>query len=209
VREILCYGDSNTWGYEPAGDGRRFAWPARWPGVLQRELGDGHHVVEDGLCGRTTVIDNALAPHRSGMALLAPALECHAPLDLVIIMLGTNDVAYPWATPAQVAEGAATLAHVVRWSEWGPGGAPPAALLVCPPPLGPFTSSNPEPREGMEETSRGLPSEFARAAAAVGCPWFDAGEIIASSGLDGCHLEATEHELLGVALAPRVRELLT
>ena len=66
MRQILCYGDSNTWGADPADDTRRFAWPARWPGVLQRELGDDWHVVEEGLGGRTTVYDDPSMLHRSG-----------------------------------------------------------------------------------------------------------------------------------------------
>lgn len=207
VRAVLCFGDSNTWGADPADSDRRFPWSVRWPGVLQRELGGAFHVVEEGLGGRTTVVDDPLRPHRSGLALLAPCLESHAPLDLVIVMLGTNDISYSWVAAAAAADGAGALAHLVLRSETGPGGGAPAVLLVCPPPVGPFAESA-ELYAGSEEKSRELPRGFARVAAATGCPWVDAGELITTSVLDGWHLDAGQHERLGVALAEKVRQLL-
>lgn len=206
-RSVLCFGDSNTWGSDPADADRRFPWSIRWPGVLQRELGGDYHVVEEGLGGRTTVVDDPLLPHRSGLAYLAPCLESHAPLDLVIVMLGTNDISYSWVTAAAAAEGAGVLAHLVRRSEAGPGGGAPYVLLVCPPPVGPITESA-DLYAGAEQKSRELPREFARVAAAVGCAWLDAGGVVATSPLDGWHLEADAHEKLGAALVLRVRSLL-
>ncbi len=212
MREILCYGDSNTWGADPADDTRRFSWPERWPGVLQGELGDRWHVVEDGLAGRTTAYDDPLEPGRSGRALIAPALERCAPLDLVVLMLGTNDISYALLTAADAAAGAAELAHLVRRSAAGPegpDGPAPQVLLVCPPPVGPFDrNSRPELWAGCDEKSRALPREFARVASALGVPWLDAGEVVTTSPLDGWHLEASQHELLGRAVAAEVRRLL-
>ncbi len=211
MREILCYGDSNTWGSDPADDTRRFPWPVRWPGVLQRELGDDWHVVEDGLGGRTTVHDDPLEPGRSGKALIAPALECHAPLDLVILMLGTNDISYAHLSAADAADGAAELAHLVRRSEAGPegpDGPAPRVLVVCPPPVGPFANNDdPGLWAGADEKSRALPREFARVASALGVPWLDAGEVVTTSPLDGWHFEAAQHERLGVVVAAEVRRL--
>jgi len=210
MKQILTYGDSNTWGSDPADDARRFEWPVRWPGVLQRELGDRYHVVEEGLGGRTTVYDDPLLPQRSGAQLIGPALETHAPLDLVIIMLGTNDISYAHLTAADAADGAAQLAHLVRRSEVGPegpDGPAPGVLLVCPPPVGPFPAgSHPELWTGSDVKSRALPREFARVASALDLPWLDAGQVVSTSPLDGWHLEASQHELLGVAVAARVRE---
>jgi lysophospholipase L1-like esterase len=212
MRQILCYGDSNTWGADPADDTRRFPWPVRWPGVLQRELGDACHVVEEGLGGRTTVFDDPLTQGRSGKELIAPALECHAPLDLVVLMLGTNDISYAHLTAAHAAGGAAELAHLVRRSEagpQGPDGQAPQVLLVCPPPVGPFRNNRRlELWAGSDVKSRALPQEFARVASDMGVPWLDAGRVIRTSPLDGWHLEASQHELLGIAVAARVREML-
>ena len=212
MRDVLCYGDSNTWGADPADDSRRHSWHERWPGVLQRELGEDVHVVEDGLGGRTTVYDDPLQSHRSGKELIGAALECHAPLDLVVLMLGTNDISYAHLSAADAADGAAELAHLVKRSAAGPegpDGPAPQVLLVCPPPVGPFRNNwRPELWVGCDEKSRALPREFARVTSALGVPLLDAGQVITTSPLDGWHLEASQHELLGVAVAARVRELL-
>ena len=138
MKNILCYGDSNTWGcipFEGAGPARRFPPDMRWPGVLQRELGDGYWVVEAGLNARTTVWDDPLEPHRNGRELLLPTLLTHQPLDLVIIMLGTNDLKHRInASAAEIAEGAGMLADIVaaqqlrprRWRPADGSGLPPA-----------------------------------------------------------------------------------
>ena len=124
-------------------------------------------------------------------------------------MLATNDISYAHISAADAADGAAELAHLVQRCELGPAGAAPKVLLVCPPPVGPFENNwRPELWTGADVKSRALPQEFARVAAALGVPWLDAGQIVTTSPLDGWHLEASQHELLGVAVAARVRELL-
>lgn len=111
MRHILCYGDSNTWGYTP-GTGERHAPDVRWTGVLRRLLGEGWEVLEEGMNGRTTVFDNPMSPGRNGSVYLLTCLETHKPLDLVILMLGTNDLRFTDAWGA--AEGAAALVKKVR-----------------------------------------------------------------------------------------------
>jgi lysophospholipase L1-like esterase len=210
MKDILCYGDSNTWGADPADDSQRFPWPERWPGVLQRELGPQYHVVEAGLGGRTTRYDDPVIPRMSGKEFLGLALETHAPLDLVVFMLATNDISYAQFSAADAADGAAELAHAVQRCELGPAGAAPGVLLVCPPPVGPFMDNwRPELWQGVraDEKSLALPREFARVASALGVPWMDAGKVVTTSPLDGWHLEVPQHELLGVAVAARVLEL--
>ena len=90
AKTVLCYGDSITWGFNPT-DGSRFSFEQRWPGVLQAALGTGYRIVEEGLNGRTVATDSWGLPHRDGRAMLGPMLGSHAPLDWVIILLGTND----------------------------------------------------------------------------------------------------------------------
>lgn len=213
MRQILCYGDSNTWGTDPADDARRYEWPVRWPGVLQRELGDRYHVLEDALGGRTTVYDDPLLPDRNGKRCLSVALQCHAPLDLVVLMLGTNDISYAHLAAADAAAGAGELAHLVKRSAAGPegpDGPAPRVLLVCPAPVGPFHSNRrPELWAGCDEKSRALSQEFARVASILGVPWLDAGRVVTTSPLDGWHLAAAQHRLLGAAVAVRARELLS
>ena len=124
MKSILCYGDSNTWGCIPLpglDPASRFPPATRWPGVLRRELGDGYWIVEAGLNGRTTVWDDPLEPHRNGRKLLLPTLLTHQPLDLVIIMLGTNDLKHRLnASAAEIAEGAGMLVDIVTGSGCGP-----------------------------------------------------------------------------------------
>ncbi len=99
MRTVLCYGDSNTWGFDPARQ-RRFPRELRWPGRLQAALGADWHVVEEGLNGRTTTLDSPLAPGKNGLSYLAPCRDSHAPLDCVVIYLGTNDLAKRYAMTA-------------------------------------------------------------------------------------------------------------
>lgn len=97
MKNVLCFGDSNTYGYDPAGmrDGTavRYAHDVRWCGVAQRDLGEGWHVIEEGLNGRTTVRDDMchLDTNLNGIRALPMLLEAHKPLDAIVIMLGTND----------------------------------------------------------------------------------------------------------------------
>ena len=104
--------------------------------MLRRELGEGHWIVEEGLNGRTTVWDDPLEPHRNGRELLLPILLTHQPLDLVIVMLGTNDLKHRMnASAAEIAEGAGMLVDIVAASGCGPDGRAPQTLLVCPAPI--------------------------------------------------------------------------
>jgi lysophospholipase L1-like esterase len=210
VKTILCYGDSNTWGCiplrgpEPA---QRYPPGSRWPGVLRRELGDGNWVVEAGLNGRTTVWDDPLEPHRNGRKLLLPTLLTHQPLDLVIIMLGTNDLKRRMnASAADIAQGAGVLVDIVAASGCGPDACAPQTLLVCPPPIAEVDQFDDE-FEGGTEKSRQLASHFAAIAEARSCAFLDAGALISSSDIDGIHLDEPQHAALGVAIAEQVRLL--
>ena len=92
MKNILCYGDSNTWGYIPGGKGR-YEYAVRWTGAAQRLLGDGYRIIEEGLNGRTTVFDSPFdGSVLNGKSHLMCCLMSHAPLDAVVIMLGTNDL---------------------------------------------------------------------------------------------------------------------
>lgn len=150
MKTVLCFGDSNTWGYDPdASFGSSFPlrhpYDVRWTGVLARELGAGWRVVEEGQNGRTTVFEDPLVPHRRGRDYLPAALESHKPLDAVVLMLGTNDLKAVFSAPAtQIAEGAGVLAKMILGSDAGPlaqaphSPRPPKLLLIAPAAVGPF-----------------------------------------------------------------------
>ena len=207
MRTILCYGDSNTWGYEPA-TGKRFPGEVRWPGVLARELGEGFRVIEEALNGRTTVRDDPVEEYKSGKDYLRPCLESHAPLDLVIIALGVNDLkARFFASASDVADGAGVLLSIAQRSGAAPDGGSPAVVLVAPPPVGVLTELA-LMFAGAEEKSRGFSRQFRRVAKKYGCVLLDAGEVVRASERDGIHLEASEHRKLGEAVAASVKESL-
>jgi lysophospholipase L1-like esterase len=208
MKTVLCYGDSLTWGYNPS-DGARYPFGQRWPGVLQRELGDGVRVIEEALSGRTAATDSWLLPDRNGRTLLAPLLESHAPLDLVIIMLGTNDLAPSYhRTAAEVAFGCASLIWTVQKSRAGPGGGAPECLLIAPPPLGKLSEFMGLFFQGGEGASQGLAQAYEVVARACGCHFLDSARFVRASEVDGVHLEPPEHRALALAVKKVVAPIL-
>lgn len=206
---ILCYGDSNTWGHDPE-SGQRLPREKRWPGVLAK-LVPGCEIVEEGLPGRTTILDDPFEEGRNGLAYLAPCLGSHAPIDLVVLMLGTNDVKTIFPLDAAgIAAGADRLANVIRRSRCGPAQGPPQVLLVAPPPV---TDPGPVQRVwGFSAASVARARElggFCRAAAErSGYRFLDAGAVAAVSPADGVHLDERAHQALGAAIAGSVRSIL-
>jgi len=208
MRTVLCYGDSNTWGYEPA-TGKRFPEDVRWPGVLARELGEGFRVIEEALNGRTTVRDDPVEEYKNGKDYLSPCLESHAPLDLVIIALGVNDLkARFFASASDVADGAGVLVSIVQRSGAAPNTGSPMVLLVAPPPIGVLTELA-LMFAGAEGKSRGFSRQYRRVAEKYGCVLLDAGEVARASDCDGIHLEADEHRKLGEAVAALAKKTLS
>lgn len=209
---VLAYGDSNTWGAVPQpyrGAGGRFGVTQRWPRIMQAALGAGVNVFEEGLNGRTTCVDDPIEGEiRNGERYLPVSLITHMPLDLVIIMLGTNDLkARLSMTAGDIADGAGKLADLVRRSTAGPEGLAPEVLLVSPAPLAKLTWLT-EMFEAGSAKSQKLAGEYARVAKAYGVHFFDAGSVISSSDDDGIHLDADAHRTLGLALAGEVRRIL-
>lgn len=214
MRTVLCFGDSNTWGFDieawlKAGSAfpTRYALEVRWPGVLAAALGDGFRVVEEGLNGRTTVFDDPVeGRHKNGSRYLCACLESHAPLDSVVIMLGTNDLKARFSAPAaDIAAGAVSLARMALASGAGPEGRAPAVLLVAPFPLGEGMGTSPFGEmfgyESGVEKSRHLGERFAEAAASLGLPLLDSGSLVTAHPLDSLHLSAPAHRDLGLAVA--------
>jgi lysophospholipase L1-like esterase len=203
VKTILCYGDSNTWGWVPGSNGWRFSRNERWPGVLRNELGGGYEVIEEGLSGRTTIWDSPFDPAKNGRTYLAPCLESHMPLDLVTILLGTNDLhAHFNLSAAEIAASAGVLVEIVRRYV-------PTVLLIAPPPIGKLDDFGTELLAGAEAKSRAFGARFKEVAADYACTFLDTGEVIVSSDLDGIHFDADEHAKLGKAVADAVRSILS
>lgn len=217
MRTILCYGDSNTWGYDPVATATspfpiRHAPEVRWTGVLAAELGADFRVVEEGQNGRTTVHEDptALAP-RNGRTFLPVCLESQKPIDLVVLMLGTNDLKTMFNLPAQdIANGVAILVKMILQSDAGPDGRAPKVLLVCPGAIGDLTSLPDLAARlaGAREKSLEFPKHYAATAKANGVAYFNAQEVIVPSTIDGIHFDAGEHAKLGKAIATAIKAAL-
>ena len=206
TKTILCYGDSNTWGYDPATQDR-FDRHTRWAGVLRDMLGDGYWIIEEGLNGRTTVWDDPIEGYKNGHTYLIPCLETHRPIDLVVLMLGTNDLKVRFSVPpSDIAKGAGVLVNAVQKSDTGRGEKAPPVLLLAPPVVVRLTEFK-EMFEGAEAKSKKFSHYFAQIAKEYGCYFLDTAQVIRSSRLDGIHFEAAEHRKLGEAVAAKVREI--
>ncbi|NEI72627.1 hydrolase [Rhizobium lusitanum] len=213
-RSILCFGDSLTWGWIPVEQSSptlRYPFEQRWTGAMAAELGDGYSIIEEGLSARTTSIDDPSDPRLNGSAYLPSALASHLPLDLAILLLGTNDTkSYFRRTPYEIAIGMGKLAGQVLTCAGGVGTPYPAPklLIVAPPPLAPM----PDPWfEGMfaggYEKSLELAKHYRALASFLKVDFLDAGEVVTTDGVDGIHLSAETNVRLGRAIAAKVVEI--
>ena len=212
MKNILCFGDSNTWGFIPESltesYPRRHPHDVRWTGVLARELGEGFRIIEEGQNGRTTVHDDPFALVRNAKAVLPALLESHKPLDLVVLMLGTNDLKNVFGvSPSEIAAGAKILVQTVLGSDAGLAAKPPRLLLMCPPTIGQL-SHLPDLEAKLTDAqarSQQLPKHYEAVAATLGCAYLNTQEIITPSSVDGIHLDAAAHQKLGKAVAEKIK----
>lgn len=213
MKNILCYGDSNTWGAKPLvklGGANRYSYDVRWTTVMQRDLGEGYYVVAEGLGGRTTTFDDPImGDHKNGKRFLFTCLESHTPLDLVIIMLGTNDLKACYnLSPWVIANAAGSLVNIVNNPSKPLYGGKPKTLLVAPPPLEKLDVLA-GAYEGGTEKSLHLAEHFKTVAENCGSDYLDAGQIVTSSDVDGVHFTEDQLRPLGLAMAAKVREILS
>lgn len=206
MKTILCYGDSNTWGFIPCAENyrslstKRYPRDVRWPGRLQQLLGSQFHVIEEGLNSRTTNLDYQVPPDRNGATYLPPCLYSHAPIDLVILALGGNDLkSYFGRTPADVCNGMRALIDIIQNSQYGSEmqSAPDILLLSQPIPL-------PIAEEYVDEAGNHVFENLvARAQALVPlyqmlardkqCHFLDLSDDVKPSAFDGAHLDKSAH----------------
>ena len=211
MHQLLVYSDSLSWGIVPA-TRNRLPFEQRWPGVLELKLNEEAprvRVIEDCLNGRRTVWDDPFKPGRNGLVGLAQRIEIHSPLALVILMLGTNDFQSVHSHDVwHSAQGIASLVGAIRQAPIEPGMTVPPVLIVAPPPLrnprGPLARKF----SNAEVKSAGLAAAFRETARDLGCHFFDAGSVTPTSAVDGIHLDAEQHAVLGTALAAAVADLL-
>jgi len=209
MKTILCYGDSNTWGANPESPGR-YPREVRWPGRLQAHLGEAYYVIEEGLGGRTTVWEDPIEEHKNGKAYLLPCLDSHKPIDLVVLMLGTNDMKKRFSLSAvDISGGVERLVRIICKSDAGPGDGPPAILLLAPPPIGQMSGPVAEMFAGAAEISGQLSTYLRQVARQYDCAFLDTTEFLQPCPTEGLHLDAAAHAELGARVAQAVTQLLT
>ena len=206
MKTVLCFGDSNTWGYSPL-DGSRHPHDVRWTGVLQRLLGSDYLVIEEGLNGRTNVTNEEERPIRSGLDVLSILLESHRPLDLVVIMLGTNDLKHDFNLSAEeIADGARQVCRSVIDCEYLVD--PPQILLISPTHVELMTEEEQDMFIGAIEKSRELARHYQVVAEDLGIHFLDASRIVVKTNLDGVHWDAGQHHDFGKALSGMIGQII-
>ncbi len=212
LKNILIYGDSNTWGYIPV-TMQRYLPEVRYTGVVARELGEEYHIIEEGLEDRTTVFDDHYDGNRNGLKTLPAILLSHRPLDAVVIMLGSNDLKYVSAFKS--AQGAGKLAWLTKnantvldapspvWRNV------PRVLLVSPIQVGknvaklnPYTNL-----KFAHEESLNFHKEFSRVAKEREVEYLNAAEFARPSKEDAVHMDPENHKKLGIAIANKIKEM--
>ncbi len=199
MRTLLTFGDSNTWGLIPGTSPlKRFPWESRWTGILQ-SMTDDVRIIEEGLCGRTTVFEDALRPGRRGVASLPGILESHSPLDGVVLMLGTNDCKSLYgASTHTIGKGIELcLDEIVKFVD------PSKILLVSPIHLGEdvwHQDKDPEFDTRSVEVSRGLKDVYQKIAAKRGTHFLAASDIVTASSTDDEHLDEAGHAMFAEAI---------
>ena len=210
AKRILCYGDSNTQGIIP-GDLGRYPANVRWTGVLQDELGADYEVIEEGLWGRTTNLDDPFED-KNGKTYSQGIIRTHLPLDFIILWLGTNNLKKIFkGKPEKVALGLEDLIleikkHVAASKR---GFQQPKILVVSPPILAAKVVEVKPHFEGAPNKSKDLGKEFMKIAKKNYCKFIDLENYISVSAVDGIHLEKESHAKIGKMFAEVIRNMET
>ncbi len=210
-KTLLCFGDSNTWGFIPGTECERYAPDVRWPGVMAAALGEGFRVVEEAQNGRMTAWDDPCEPfvNKCGATHLPVVLESQKPIDLAILMLGTNDLKNHMNHNAvAIADGMGALVDIVLASDAGPGKAAPKVLVVAPVPTAQGQCPFGHLFDHAVILSRELAAAYREVAEDRGVAFLDAGEFAECPDTDCIHIDDIGHAALGKAMADKVRILL-
>ena len=219
-KTILCYGDSNTWGFVPQNLESqtyalaRYSREERWTGLLQKKLGNKYYVVEEGLNGRTTNIDYQYPPDRNGKTYLLPCLYSHAPINLVIFLLGGNDCkSYFNRSANEIRQGMEELIDVVQTTNYGSGfmEAPKVLILTQPIPFNICEKFQDENRvyvfEGSIRKAKDLVGLYMDLAKRKNCYLIDISEKVKPSDVDGMHFNLEGHKIIANLLYTKILEV--
>lgn len=216
MKTIVCYGDSNTWGFKPEKirpkDGyNRFGADERWTGRLQKLLGSGYKIEEEGLNGRTTAFDDPFNPNLNGLTYLECCLQVKAPVDLLVIALGINDTKEYFSVNAHcIAMGLEQLIKKAQQSVCGPLGKKPEILIIAPPIIGENIASCWTAEifgNGCIEKSKAIAGKYQETAKRYRCHFLNIADYIEVSPADSIHLDAANHEKFALAVHKKILEI--
>ena len=213
MKTILAYGDSLTFGASPIKNGPRHAYEDRWPTALEQGLGGKARVIAEGLGGRTTAWDDWFAnADRNGARILPTMLESHSPLDMIIVMLGTNDIKpVHGRTAGEAGRGMGRLVQIIRGHYGGKREPSPEIVLVSPPLMIMGDSEDMMGHFGPDAaiaTSHDFAREYKKRADEHGVHFFDAATVAVADKADGVHLDAANTRAIGEGLVPLVKSIL-
>ncbi len=210
METILFFGDSNTWGYQSVTT-RRYPFDVRFTGLLSERFSQCK-IIEEGLKGRTNGFDDCLEPFSNGSRYLPMILRTHDPIDIFVIMLGTNDVKRRFCnTASDIAKSLETNIKIVQAPQFWGGVHAPGILIISPPCVTmDFTGSSMDGAfdESSVKTSQQLADEYRKVAETYGCDFLDAGMYTGPCKEDGIHLDAEGHRKLADAIEIKLNQML-
>lgn len=211
MKRILCFGDSLTWGYDPS-NRIRFEEDSRWPCVMQKILGDEYKVIEEGQNGRTIAREDPAEGEKNGLTYLGPCLESHAPLDYVIVMLGSNDCKrkFSYSSMDIAGEMQIMLEKILSYNRFRCNDKI-KVILVSPPYISPAINDSwlgdSFGYENARKLTQELPSWYEQLAGMYGCTFINAAEYVKVSDVDGVHLDREGQKELGRVLAEALSKI--
>lgn len=209
MKNILCFGDSLTWGYDPVTTSR-YAYEDRWCTIMQKNLGPDYRVIEEGLNGRTTVFEDPFFANRKGSLVLPILLESHAPLDLVILLIGSNDLKpFINGTAKAAAFGNMQLIRQISTSQANFGIGSPKILLLAPPHIGTLSGLMQVAFEGREEESKQFSEHYKTVADFCNISFLDTSLFLQAHPSDGLHLGKEGNVILANEVTNMVKQILT
>lgn len=208
MHTILCFGDSNTYGLK-SDMLTRYPRNIRWTGVLQEQLGADYYVIEEGLGGRTTVWDDPIEEHKNGKTYLSPCLDSHKPIDLVVIMLGTNDLKSRFSvTSFDIGTSMENLVRIILRSDAGIDFQPPQILLITPVPIHSVGRDDLDQMiNDMESRSIAIEPYYQAIAQKYGLHYLNPGFMIEINPTDGIHYTEKGHAQMAGLVAKKVKEI--
>ena len=220
MKNILCFGDSNTWGFVPGAFDpktlymKRYSIRERWPGLLRDILGEDFHIIEEGLNGRTTNVEYPDLSGRSGTSYILPCLYSHSPLDLVILNIGINDIKAIFdRSMMEISKGMAEIIDLIRSTSYGPDmQGQPQILLLSPSALiheGYVDQNNESAFKGGMEKSLLFNDYYKKLALERDCHYVDLQSVVSYSKIDGLHYDKRGHAVVASIVASKINEIFT